>query len=204
MNLNRRDVLKTAGIAASTGFASGAVTGSSRAKFETEIKRVNLRHTWTTTMSSSQYRDTIYVRYTRDGITGHGEGAPIVRYNESAESGRKAIESVRDLIVSADPWQFDKLMAEISRRIKGEYAGKAAVDIALMDWVGQKLGVPLYRYFGLDPKDAPVTTFSIGIDTPEITKQKVREAAAYPILKVKVGLDTDEPTINAIRSVTDK
>ena len=205
MKLNRRDVLKTAGIAAtSTGFASGAVTGRSRAKFEIEIKRVNLRHTWTTTMSSSQYRDTIYVRYTRDGITGHGEGAPIVRYNESAESGRKAIESVRDLIVSADPWQFDKVMAEVSKRVKGEYAGKAAVDIALMDWVGQKLGVPLYRYFGLDPKDAPLTTFSIGIDTPEITKQKVREAAAYPILKVKVGLDTDEPTINAIRSVTDK
>jgi L-alanine-DL-glutamate epimerase-like enolase superfamily enzyme len=205
VNVNRRDVLKTAGIAAaSTGYAHGAVTGNSRVKFETEIKRVNLRHTWTTTMSSSQYRDTIYARYTRDGITGHGEGAPIVRYNESAESGRKAIESVRDLIVSADPWQFDKVIAEVSKRVKGEFAGKAAIDIALMDWVGQKLGVPLYRYFGLDPKDTPVTTFSIGIDTPEITKQKVREAAAYPILKVKVGLDTDEPTINAIRSVTDK
>ena len=73
-----------------------------------------------------------------------------------------------------------------------------------MDWVGQKLGIPLYSYFGLDPKDAPVTTFSIGIDTPEITKQKTLEAAAYPVLKVKVGLKTDEPTIEAIRSVTKK
>ena len=73
-----------------------------------------------------------------------------------------------------------------------------------MDWVGQKLGIPLYSYFGLDPKDAPVTTFSIGIDTPEITKQKTREAEAYPVLKVKVGLDTDEATIEAIRSVTKK
>ena len=73
-----------------------------------------------------------------------------------------------------------------------------------MDWVGQKLGIPLYTYFGLDPKDAPLTTFSIGIDTPEITKQKTREAAAYPVLKVKVGLATDEPTIEAVRSVTKK
>ena len=73
-----------------------------------------------------------------------------------------------------------------------------------MDWVGQKLGIPLYRYFGLDPKDAPLTTFSIGIDTPEITKQKTREAADYPVLKVKVGLATDEPTIEAVRSVTKK
>ena len=86
----------------------------------------------------------------------------------------------------------------------GQYAAKAAIDIALMDWVAKKLGVPLYRYFGLDPKDAPVTTFSIGIDTPEITRQKVREAEAYPVLKIKVGLDTDEATIEAVRSVTKK
>ncbi len=202
MKLNRRELVGACGIMA--GLPAGAAAAGGPAKFEVEIKRINLKHTWTTTMSSSQYRDTIYVRYTRDGVTGHGEGAPIVRYDESAESGRKAIESVRDVIASADPWQFDKVMAEVSKRVRGEYAGKAAIDIALMDWIGQKLGVPLYRYFGLDPKDAPLTTFSIGIDTPEITKQKVREAAAYPILKVKVGLDTDEATINAIRSVTDK
>src|SRR3954454_21768091 len=86
----------------------------------------------------------------------------------------------------------------------GEWGGEAAIDIALMDWVGKKLGIPLYSYFGLDPAQAPVTTFSIGIDTPEITKQKTLEAADFPILKVKVGLKTDEQTIEAIRSVTRK
>src|SRR5262249_25519604 len=64
--------------------------------------------------------------------------------------------------------------------------------------------VPLYRLFGLDAADAPVTTFSIGIDTPENTKQKVREAEPFPVLKIKVGLDTDEATIEAVRSVTEK
>src|ERR1035437_6925441 len=73
-----------------------------------------------------------------------------------------------------------------------------------MDWVGQKLRIPLDSYFGLDAKDTPLTTFSIGIDTPEITKQKTREADDFPILKVKVGLATDEPTIEAVRSVTKK
>src|SRR5439155_14529876 len=67
-----------------------------------------------------------------------------------------------------------------------------------------KLGIPLYSYFGLDPTDAPLTTFSIGIDTPEITRQKTAEAADYPVLKVKVGLATDEATIEAVRSVTSK
>jgi len=92
----------------------------------------------------------------------------------------------------------------VFHRVEGQWAGKAAIDIALMDWVGQKLGVPLYRYFGLDPRDTPITTFSIGIDNPETTRQKVREAADYPVLKIKVGLDSDEATIAAVRSVTDK
>jgi len=181
-----------------------SASGAPRATVRAEIKRLKLRHTWTTTMSSSDYRDTLHVAYTNDGITGHGEGAPIVRYRENAEGARQAVESVRDLLAAADPWQFAKLMQQVFGRVEGEWAGKAAIDIALMDWVGQKLGVPLYRYFGLDPRDTPVTTFSIGIDNPETTRQKVREAADFPVLKIKVGLDTDEATIAAVRSATDK
>ena len=197
--MNRRGFFQTAA-------AAGALSASCARPpaLETKIVRLNLRHAWTTTMSSSQYRDTLHVALTRDGITGHGEGAPIVRYHEDAASARKAVESVRDLLLTSDPMRFAKIMAGVFQRVPGEWAGKAAVDIALMDWVGQKLRIPLYSYFGLDPRDTPLTTFSIGIDTPEITKQKTREAADYPILKVKVGLATDEPTIEAVRSVTDK
>ncbi|HUO32422.1 MAG TPA: dipeptide epimerase [Bryobacteraceae bacterium] len=189
---------------AQAGWPALLSAGALRATISTEIKRLKLRHTWTTTMSSSAYRDTLYVAYNNGGITGHGEGAPIVRYKEDAAGARQAVESVRALLASADPWQFAKLEHQVFARVEGQWAGKAAIDIALMDWVGQKLGVPLYRYFGLDPRDAPVTTFSIGIDNPEMTRQKVREAAAFPVLKIKVGLDTDEATIAAVRSVTDK
>ncbi len=200
--MNRRSFLQAAALAPmATAIGEPAV---SPANLTTKILRLNLRHTWTTTMSSSEYRDTLHVAYTRNGITGHGEGAPIVRYHEDAEGAQKAVESVRDLIVSSDPMQFSKLMATVFKRVPAAWAGKSAIDIALMDWVGQKLGIPLYTYFGLDPADTPLTTFSIGIDTPEITKQKTREAADFPILKVKVGLATDEPTIEAVRSVTNK
>jgi L-alanine-DL-glutamate epimerase-like enolase superfamily enzyme len=212
--MNRRDWMKTLGSAAVLKGLETRALGrtttlpaahsSSATRLETEIVRLNLRHTWTTTMSSSAYRDTLHVRFIRDGVTGHGEGAPIVRYHENAIDAQRAAQSVRDLVVGADPWQFEKLRAEISRRVPGQYAAKAALDIALMDWVGQKLGVPLYRYFGLDPSDAPITTFSIGMDTPEMTRQKVREAEPFPVLKIKVGLDTDEATIAAVRSVTNK
>jgi L-alanine-DL-glutamate epimerase-like enolase superfamily enzyme len=198
--MNRRSFFQSAALAS---LATG-LRGTGAPSLETKIVRLNLQHTWTTTMSSSEYRDTLHVAYTRDGITGHGEGAPIVRYKEDAKSAQKAVESVRDLVLAANPMQFSKVMKQVFARVPGEWAGKAALDIALMDWVGQKLGIPLYTYFGLDPKDTPVSTFSIGIDTPEITKQKTREAADYPILKVKVGLATDEPTIEAVRSVTKK
>jgi len=174
------------------------------ASFTAKIVRLNLRRRWTTTMSSSSYRDTLHVAYCRDSITGYGEGAPITRYHEDAESARKAAKSMGDILLAADPMQFSKVMGGIFQRFQGEWAAKAAVDISLMDWVGKRLEIPLYAYFGLDPRDAPVTTFSIGIDTPEITRVKVKEAEEYPVLKVKVGLDTDEETISAVRSVTSK
>jgi L-alanine-DL-glutamate epimerase-like enolase superfamily enzyme len=171
---------------------------------ETEIVRLNLRHTWTTTMSSSEYRETLHLRFRSQGVTGRGEGAPIVRYKESAQTAQKAVQSVAEYLKTADPWKFSKILGEVFRRIDGEWAAKAAIDIALMDWVGQKLGVPLYRYFGLDARDTPVTTFSIGMDKPEVVRQKIREAEAFPVLKIKVGLDSDEEMIASVRGATKK
>lgn len=198
--MNRREWWNTFGAAAALPQLSQGAGNT----LETRIVRLKLRHTWTTTMSSSEYRDTLHVRFTSGGITGFGEGAPIVRYKETAESARRAVELVRELLVDADPRQFAKLNAEIFRRIEGEYAAKAALDIALMDWAGKKFGVPLYHYFGLDKNATPVTTFTIGIDKPDVVRAKVREAEAFPVLKIKVGLDSDEDMIAAVRSVTGK
>lgn len=209
--MNRRELLKSAGLAAAAaalpleaiaGTTSPTINGS--AEIVAEVTRLQLRHMWTTTMSSSAYRDTLQVRYTREGVTGVGEGAPIVRYKENAAEGKQVVDSQREFLSSADPWTFEKLNAELFQRVQGAWAAKAAIDVALLDWIGKKLNVPLYRMFGLDPADAPITTFSIGIDTPEVTRQKTLEAKEFPILKIKVGLQTDEATIAAVRSVTDK
>lgn len=194
--MNRRNLLRLAG-AAPWAPASGN-------RLHTEIVRLKLRHTWRVATSTSEHRDNLYVHFSAKAVTGIGEGAPLARYRENAREAQQAVQSSRELIEGADPWKFARLMEQIFRRLPGNYAAKCAVDVALMDWVGKQLGVPLYRYFGLDPQEAPVTTFSIGIDTPEITRQKVREAGDFPVLKIKVGLDTDEATIAAVRSVTDK
>jgi L-alanine-DL-glutamate epimerase-like enolase superfamily enzyme len=201
--MNRRDFVKIAAAAVPLA-ALRTRAAEPGMQLDVAIVRLNLRHAWTTTMSSSTYRDTLHITLSRDGISGHGEGAPIVRYHEDAEGARKAVESVRDLLVSGDPMQFTKIMARVGQTVTGNWAAKAAIDIALMDWIGKKLGVPLYKYFGLDPADAPVTTFSIGIDKPEVVRQKTLQAADFPVLKIKVGLDSDEATIEAVRGVTRK
>jgi L-alanine-DL-glutamate epimerase-like enolase superfamily enzyme len=208
--MNRRDWMKTAGGAAAFAafpidlLAAPQRASSGGATLETEIVRLNLRHTWTTTMSSSEYRDVIYARYTRDGVTGLGEGAPIVRYKEDAKGAQAMLQGIQDLIVKADPWAYERLLAQVFAKVKGEHAGKSALDIAIFDWIGKRLNIPVYRLFGLDPGDAPVTTMSIGVDTPELTKQKVDEAADFPVLKIKMGIGKDEDTLRAIRAVTKK
>jgi L-alanine-DL-glutamate epimerase-like enolase superfamily enzyme len=192
--MTRRETLQ---LGAAAALAPGAAV-------EAKVVRLQLRHTWTTVMSSSQHRDVLHLAYIRDGITARGEGAPIVRYQESAGSARQAVESVRGLLTRSDPRHYRKILDEVFRQVKGQYAAKSAIDIALMDWTAQRLGVPLYRLFGLDAADAPVTTFSIGIDQPDRIKEKVREAEPFPILKIKVGLGNDEQIIESVRSVTSK
>lgn len=194
--MTRRTLMHTA--------AGAAMAQPGTKRIDTEVVRLKLRHTWTTTMSSSEYRDNLYVRAVSGGITGVGEGAPIVRYKESAVEGQKIVETLKPLLAKMDFRGYRKVMAEVFSKVQGQYAAKAAIDIALLDWAGQRLGAPLWQMLGLDPSDSKITTFSIGIDTPEITKQKVREAAEYPVLKIKVGLDKDESTLEAVRSVTKK
>jgi L-alanine-DL-glutamate epimerase-like enolase superfamily enzyme len=207
--MNRREWLKLAGatgIATTLPLPASEASGNSQAStVDVALTRLNLQHTWTTTMSSSAYRDTVNVRYTRDGITGYGEGAPIVRYKGFPAEAKHAIEANLDQIAAGNPESFAAFLADVRKHL-GDHqrAAMAAVDIAVMDWIGKHRNVPLYAYFGLDPTATPLTTFSIGIDTPEITKQKTLEAADYPVLKVKVGLKTDEETIAAVRSVTKK
>lgn len=209
--INRREWLKIAGAASVAAFtpfrdrAAAAEPPAGSCQVHTALKRLMLRHTWTTTMSSSTYRDTVNVQYVRDGVTGYGEGAPIIRYEEFPQKAMEAIDAIKGQIEAGDPWKYEKTIAAI-RRALGDHqrAAMAAVDIAIFDWLGKKMDMPLYRFFGLDPADAPITDISIGIDTPEITRQKTREAADFPVLKVKVGLKTDEATIEAVRSVTKK
>lgn len=122
---------------------------------------------------------------------------------ESHETAREFLSKV-DLTKFDDPFTLEDILAAIDALAPGNDAAKAAVDIALHDWLGKKMGYPWYKIWGLNPSKTPVTTFTIGIDTKEIVRQKVKEADEFKVLKVKLGRENDKEMIETIREVTDK
>ena len=152
----------------------------------------------------SEYRVVCVRLCDEDGLEGWGEAAPSAYYGETAETVLRAFAVLSDNL-PADPFNLEaaeQRFTEVLPRNSG--AARAALSAALHDLVGKRLAVPLYRLWGLDPARAPVSSFTIGLDTPERMQAKVREAATYPVLKIKLGTDADEAILNTIRDVTDK
>ena len=164
---------------------------------------LELRHAFTIATNSRTSTPAMLVEVEHEGVTGYGEAAMPPYLGESQASAAAYLRLV-DLGRFPDPFQLEEILPALDALAPGNTAAKAAVDIALHDWVGKKLNAPWHRIWGLNPARPPVTSFTIGIDTPEMIRQKTREAAPYRILKVKLGRDTDRMMIEAIRAETDK
>ena len=164
---------------------------------------LQLKHAFTLATSSRTTTPVMLVEVEKDGITGYGEASMPPYLGESQETAAAFLSSL-DASRWRDPFLLDEILASVDAAAPGNHAAKAAVDIALHDWVGKKMGQPWYRVWGLDPAKTPVTSFTIGIDTKEVVRQKVREAEIYRILKVKLGRENDKEMIETIREVTDK
>jgi L-alanine-DL-glutamate epimerase-like enolase superfamily enzyme len=144
----------------------------------------------------------VLARLEVDGLTGIGEGAPKSYYGETPEGALDALRYFgRNL--GDDPLLIEDIVARLDRLLAGNAAAKAAIDMALYDLIGQRLGVPVYRLFGLNPARAPYTSYTISIDTPEEMAQRALRAQEYPILKVKLGTRHDLKIVQAIREVSD-
>ncbi|MEP6688729.1 MAG: dipeptide epimerase [Gemmatimonadales bacterium] len=151
----------------------------------------------------SDYR-TIWVRLKdADGHEGWGEAAPSRFYGETAETVLAAL-NVYVAGMPEDPFDLEATEARWESLLHVNASARAALSSALHDLVGKRLGLPVYRLWGLDPARAPRSTFTIGLDTPERIRLKVGEAAEYPILKIKLGTERDVEILRAIREVTDK
>ena len=170
---------------------------------KTEIKRLTLAHTWTISRNSSDYKDNVIVTLEKDGIKAIGEAAPNIRYDEDADRTVQRIMSNQNLFEQNDLFRYQDFKKKLDMRITDQSCAKAALDMMVLDWVGKSLKVPVYKMLGLSPENAPLTSFSIGIDTPGNMQDRVREMAHMPIFKIKLGKENDREIITAIRQVTD-
>ena len=169
-----------------------------------KTRRLFLKDTWTISRNSADFKDNVFVRIEKDGITGFGEAAPNVRYGEDHVKTTAHLNRIKDLVEKYDLCHYVDLKDVLFASISGQNCARCALDIAIMDWVGKKLKLPLYKIWGLDQSKTPRTSYSIGIDTIEVVKKKVYQAENYPLLKIKVGGEHDEEIIRTIRSITDK
>jgi L-Ala-D/L-Glu epimerase len=173
-------------------------------RMELEILELRTKHPFIIARGGQSDYRTAWVRLAdQDGHEGWGEAAATKFYGETIDSVVSALKFYASELPD-DPFNLEEAERRWEAMLRGNAAARAALSSALHDLVGKRLGVPVYRLWGLDPCKAPKSTFTIGLDTPERIKAKVQEAEQFPILKVKLGTDRDLEILRAIRESTDK
>ena len=164
---------------------------------------LKLRHVFTVAACSRTETPGVQVEIEHEGVIGYGEASMPPYLGETVDSVTRFLRQV-DLKQFNDPFCLEDILSYVDAIMPGNTAAKASVDIALHDLTGKLLGEPWYRIWGLNRAKAPSTTYTIGIDTPEIVKEKTLEVAGqFNILKVKLGGGNDKEMIRTIRSVSD-
>ena len=140
-----------------------------------------------------------------DGATGWGEAAPSKFYGETADTVVQVLPILAHAIQSTDSWSLEAMEHALARVLRFNGSARAGVSAALHDLVGKRLGVPLYKLWGLDPAASPPTSFTIGIAPDEDTlRKRVADAEQYPILKIKLGSSWDERIVRVVRELAPK
>ncbi len=169
---------------------------------------LELLHTFRIARSADDARESVLVSLRNGDLTGLGEAAPMSRYGQTADSAARALGAIAEALEGSagglDRDRIAELIAPIGKSIGHEKAALAAVDIALWDLLGKQTGQPIHQILGLDPSDTPLTSYTIGIDSPRVIRKKVKEAEEFPILKVKMGLENDYDIMEQIRGLTDR
>lgn len=212
MKTDRRNFLRTTGLLTLVGATGTEIlfAASNKKVVNTSKKglslsfipyNLELKHVFTLANSSRKSTPDVLTRIEFDGVVGYGEASMPPYLGESVETATRFLSAL-NLGQFTNPFQIEDILQYVDSVMPGNTAAKAAVDIALHDMVGKMMKQPWYKIWGFDPANTPNTSFTIGIDTPEVVKQKVAEAAPYKILKVKLGMATDRQMIETIRSAT--
>lgn len=170
-------------------------------KLSFEPYNLQLKHVFTLANSSRSTTPVMLTKIEFEGLTGYGEASMPPYLGETQQTAAKFLTHL-NLEQFTDPFRMEEILEYVDNSALNNSAAKASVDIALHDLVGKILGQPWHKIWGFSAENTPDTSFTIGIDTNEVVKQKVREASEFNILKVKLGRENDKEIIEAIRSVT--
>lgn len=169
-------------------------------KISHEVIQLKTRYPFVIARGGYAAHENVVVRILdSDGVEGLGEAAPNRFYGESVATVTAAFEQFAPVLGSADSWSLEAIDASLERTLRGNNSAKSAISAALHDILGKRLGVPVHRLWGLDPADAPESSFTIGIADNEGLRQRVADAGQYPILKVKLGTERDTEIVRVVR-----
>lgn len=166
---------------------------------------LQLAHNWMVASSQKSGGKLVYPSMLlelrdEDGTVGYGEAAPSLRYDETVQTCVEFIRRIDPSRLAFD--DVDAGMRYVEGLTAGNHSPKGAVNIALLDGASKNAQQPLHQLLGLDFTEGKhVSSFTIGLDTPEMIAVKTREAAAFPILKLKVGSANDAAHLAALREV---
>jgi L-Ala-D/L-Glu epimerase len=176
-------------------------------KLDWEILELRTTHVFNIARAAgAPVRRTVWVRLSTGGLEGWGEAAANAYYGETADTVTALLpvyeRALNDALeAGADVLMTERLERAVEQAAGGNPAARAAVSAALHDLAGKRLGAPTWQQFGLDPLAMPLSSYTLGIDTPEMMRRKLEEAASYPVLKIKVGTDDDRRVLELIRAV---
>ncbi|RKR81274.1 L-alanine-DL-glutamate epimerase-like enolase superfamily enzyme [Mucilaginibacter gracilis] len=162
---------------------------------------LELKHAFTIAKFSRTSTPIMLVQLEYEGYTGYGEASMVPYMGESHQSAAAFLRKV-DVAKFTYPFDFAFINSYLDGLEAGQPAIKAAIDIALHDLNGKLLNQPCWHLFDSEPASMPVTSFTIGIDTPEMVLKKLKEAQGFKVIKVKLGRDSDKELIETIRTVT--
>jgi len=151
---------------------------------------------------TTETTETVLVRLEHEGETGVGAAAPAAYYGETADTVAAVLPDLLAAVERVgDPHAIQRVHAELADVVRDTPAAKAAVDVALHDLACRHLGVPLFRYLGLNPARAVPSTYTVSLAAPDEMRERAAEAvdAGHDRLKVKLGGDRDETALDAVR-----
>ena len=169
----------------------------SRKEYELELK-----HQFSIAKFSRTSTPILLLKLNYEGFSGYGEASMVPYMGESYESAHAFLNKV-DFSRFAYPFNFAEIITYLDSLATGNPAIKAAIDIALNDLNGKILNQPCYQIYGADKNLMPVTSYTVGIDTPQVIREKLKDATNFKVIKVKLGRDNDQELIKTIRSITD-